>query len=75
MDIGGGLSKAYSIGWIREPNLVDKKSSVWMKSNRSPRVEGIIMFYLSYTKITIFIQIIRLKIMYGCGPGFGFGRF
>ena len=33
------------------------------------------MFYLSYTKITIFIQIIRLKIMYSGVPGFGFGRF
>lgn len=75
MDIEGGLSKEHSIGWIQEPNLVDKKSSVWMKSNNSPRVEGITMFYLSYTKITIFIQIIRFKLMYGCGPGFGGFRF
>jgi hypothetical protein len=34
------------------------------------------MFYLSYTKIAIFIEIIRFKMMYVDGLGFGgFGRF
>jgi len=37
------------------------------------------MFYLSYTKITIFLEIIRFKMMYLSGQGFGgfggFGRF
>ncbi|GEM_PF-645586 len=34
------------------------------------------MFYLSYTKITLFIEIIRFKLMYTDGHGFGgFGRF
>ncbi len=34
------------------------------------------MFYLSYTKIAILIEIVRLKILYIDGQGFGsFGRF
>jgi hypothetical protein len=34
------------------------------------------MLYLSYTKITIFLEIIRFKLMYIDGSGFGgFGRF
>ncbi len=33
-------------------------------------------YYLSYTKITIFIQIIRFKMIYIGGQGLGgFGRF
>lgn len=33
-------------------------------------------YYLSYTKITIFIQIIRFKLIQIGGQGFGsFGRF
>jgi hypothetical protein len=35
-------------------------------------VEGIVMFYyISYTKITIFIEIIRFKMIYLGGQGFG----
>jgi hypothetical protein len=41
-------------------------------------MEGLIMsmLYLSYTKITIFLEIIRFKLMYIDSSGFGsFGRF
>ena len=48
-----------------------------MGKNKIQRVEGIIMFYyLSYTKITMFIQIIRIKMILTSGQGFGgSGRF
>jgi len=48
-----------------------------MRNNKIPRMEGIIMFfYLSYTKITLSIQIIKLKIIQISGQGFGgSGRF
>lgn len=33
-------------------------------------------YYLSYTKITMFIEIIRFKMIYTSGQGFGgYGRF
>jgi hypothetical protein len=41
-------------------------------------MEGLIMsmLYLSYSKITIFLEIIRFKLMYIDSSGFGsFGRF
>ncbi|MCC4767676.1 hypothetical protein FXW07_13955 [Methanosarcina sp. DH1] len=55
-----------------------KEDELKRDSFESKEVEGLIMsmFYLSYTKITIFLEIIRFKMMYFSGQGFGsFGRF
>ena len=48
-----------------------------MKRHKIPRMEGIPMFYyLSYTKISIFIQIIRFKMIYLSGRNSGgIGRY
>jgi len=58
-----------------------KEDELKRASFESREVEGLTMsmFYLSYTKITIFLEIIRFKMMYLSGQGFGgfggFGRF
>jgi len=56
-----------------------KEDELKRDSFESKEVEGLAMsmFYLSYTKITIFLEIIRFKMMYiSSGQGFGsFGRF
>ncbi|WP_155396537.1 hypothetical protein [Methanosarcina barkeri] len=55
-----------------------KEDELKRDSFKSKDVEGLTMsmFYLSYTKITIFLEIIRFKMIYLSGQGFGgFGRF
>lgn len=58
-----------------------KEDGLKRDSFESREVEGLTMsmLYLSYTKITIFLEIIRFKMMYLSGQGFGgfggYGRF
>ena len=48
-----------------------------MRINKTTILEGITMFYyISYTKVTVLVQIIKFKLIYIGGQGFGgFGRF
>jgi len=77
MYIKGGLAKAHSIRRSLKTEYSRQKIINLIERNKISRVEGLTMFYyISYTKITIFIQIIRFKMIQIGGQGFsGFGRF